>query len=74
MVTTVSDGKVLPFRVAVTVMVVAASSSPTVLGLADRVMPLGASSSSVIVVLTDDVPRLAVGPPPPPLGLLICQP
>ena len=52
MVTTVSDGKVLPFSVAVTVMDVALSSSPRLEGLADRVIPDGASSSSVIVVVT----------------------
>ena len=55
-----------PFRVAVTVIDVAESSSPRVLGLALRAMPVGASSSSVMVVVTDfDVPRLGAGPPPP---------
>ena len=64
MVTTVADGKVLPFRVAVTVTDVAASSSPRLDGLALSVMPDGASSS-VIVVETEDVSRLGAGPPPP---------
>ena len=47
MVTSVSEGSVLPFSVAVTVIDVAASSSPRLLGLALSVMPDGASSSSV---------------------------
>ena len=54
-----------PCSVAVTVTDVAASSSPRLDGLADSVMPVGASSSSVMVVLTEDVPKLAEGPPPP---------
>ena len=72
MVTTVALGRVLPpFNVAVTVTEVAASSSPRVLGLAERVIPVGASSSSLIVVVTvGDVLRLGAGPPPP-LGLLM---
>ena len=41
-----------PSSVAVTVIDVAESSSPRVLGLALSVMPVGASSSSVIVVVT----------------------
>ena len=65
MVTTVSEGRVLPPRVAVIVMDVALSSSPRVLGSALSVMPVGAASSSVIVVETEDVPRLGAGPPPP---------
>ena len=67
MVTTVACVRVVPpFSVAVTVTDVAESSSPRVLGLALRVMPVGASSSSVIVVVTDfEVPRLGAGPPPP---------
>ena len=65
-VTTVADVRVVPpFSVAFTVTDVAASSSPRVLGLAERVMPVGAASSSDIVVLTEDVPKLGVGPPPP---------
>ena len=63
-VTTVSDGKVPPFNVAVTVTDVAESSSPKLEGLALRVMPVGASSSSVIVVVTDEVPRLGAGSTP----------
>ena len=66
MVTTVSEGSVLPFSVAVTVTDVAASSSPRLDGLALSVIPVGASSSSVIVVvIEDDVPMVGEGPPPP---------
>ena len=66
MVTTVSEGRVLPFMVAVTVTDVALSSSPRLLGLALSVMPVGAASSSVIVVVTLlVVARLGAGPPPP---------
>ena len=65
MVTTVSDGSVLPFSVAVTVTEVAESSSPRLEGLALNVMPDGASSSSAMVVETDDVPRVGASPPPP---------
>ena len=66
MVTTVASVLVVPpFSVAVTVIDLAESSSPRVLGLALRAMPVGASSSSVMVVLTDDVPNVGVAPPPP---------
>ena len=66
MVTTVGDGRVLPFSVAVTVTDVAESSSPRLFGLALNAMPDGAASSSDIVVVIDfDVPRLGAGPPPP---------
>ena len=51
---------------AFTVTLVALSSSPSVFGLADSVIPVGASSSSVMVVVTDfEVPKLGAGPPPP---------
>ena len=66
MVTSVSDSKVLPFSVAVTVNEVFASSSPTLVGFTVRAIPVGASSSSVIVVLTEEaVPSVGAGPPPP---------
>ena len=62
MVTTVSEGNVLPFSVAVTVTEVALSSSPRVDGLVLRVMPVGAASSSVIVVVIDfEVPEAGCG-------------
>ena len=71
MVTTVGEVRVVPpFRVAVTVTDVAESSSPRVLGLALRVIPVGASSSSVIVVLTEDVPKDVVPPPPDALEMV----
>ena len=66
MVTTVASVRVPPpLSVAVTVTVVAASSSPRLDGLALNVIP-DRESSSVIVVVTVDVPRDVV--PPPPVG------
>ena len=70
MVTTVSEGRVLPFMVAVTVTDVALSSSPRLLGLALSVMPVGAPSSSVMVVVTDEVPSVGVAPPPDGLDIV----
>ena len=56
-----------PLSVALTVIDVAESSSPRVLGLAERVMFVGVASSSVMVVVTAVllVSRAGVGPPPP---------
>ena len=64
-VTTVSDGNVPPFNVAVTVTDVAASSSPRLEGLALRVIPDASSSSAMVVVTVAVVLRVGAGPPPP---------
>ena len=54
-----------PFSVALTVTVVAASSSSRVSGSTLRAMPVRASSSVMVVVTLLAVPRLGAGPPPP---------
>ena len=64
-VTTVALSRVPPFSVALTVNVLAGSSSSRESGSTLRAMPVRASSSVMVVVTLAAVPRLATGPPPP---------